>query len=385
MHPWVQLKYYSFHPSVFPRMIGDSSGGFRPGEAVHVYDKNGEYFGMGFLNPGARAPLRMFHHGGGAPAGDILVSRLHAAVALRRDLLKLDARGESYRVIHSDGDGIPGLVVDRYDDVLSVEVTTLGVWHHLPAWLPLLHNLLGTKRAKVNVDPEIARIERIRSGEWQQDDVRMVKFSEHGIRYEVDFTTGHKTGFFCDQRDNRKRLGEWTQGRPMLDLCCYTGGFSLAAKLIGNSPDVTAVDLDEKAIEQAKRNMNLNQTRLNLVHADAFTYTRQMQKNGSTWPVIVLDPPKFVGHRDSFDEGMRKYDDLNALALTLAEPGGLFVSCSCSGLVSAEVFEALVIKAAHRVGKRLQIIERTGAGGDHPMLSNCPESRYLKVIWAIVV
>ena len=394
LSPWVQLKYFTFHPSVYPRMVGETSGSLRPGTTVHVYDKNGDYFGAGFFNPTARVPLRMFYHGTTPVSDTHLPDSVRAAAQLRHGLLGLnnaqsldsaDKATTCFRVVNSDGDGVPGLVVDRYNDTLSVEVTTLGAWQRLPEWLPILHTELGTRRTRVQVDPEIASIERIRLSDLEQEDIRSVKFVEHGIRYEADFSTGHKTGFFCDQRDNRKQLGEWTQGRRVLDLCCYTGGFALAAKLLGNSPEVTAVDLDEKAIAQAKRNMNLNQTRLNLVHADTFTYARQMQKNGTLWPVIVLDPPKFVGRREDTEDGLRKYYDLNALVLTLAEPGALFVTCSCSGLISAEIFEATVIRAAHRVGRRLQILDRTGAGADHPVMSNCPESRYLKVIWAKVV
>ncbi len=380
----MQLKYFTFHPSVYPRMVGGSSPGTRAGGPVHVYDKEGHYFGAGFFNPSARVPLRMFHHGSQPPPADLLEARLREAVALRGDLLGPDA-AEACRLVHSDGDLVPGLVVDRYAEVLSIEVTTLGAWRLLPDWIPLLKEATGAAKARVQVDPEIARIERIPSTPMPGDDVRTAKFSEHGIRYEVDFTKGHKTGFFCDQRDNRRRLGQWTHGRRVLDLCCYTGGFALAAKVLGRSPEVTAVDLDEEAIAQARRNMNLNQTRLQLVHADAFTYLRQMIRNGATWPVVVVDPPKFVFSRDGMDEGLAKYHDLNCLALRVAEPGGLFVTCSCSGQVTAEAFEAVVIKAAHRAGRRLQILDRTGAGPDHPVLSNCPESRYLKVLWAKVI
>ncbi len=243
--PWVQLKYYTFHPSVFPRFLGDNSGSIRSGSTVHVYDRNGDYFGTGFLNHGARVPLRMFHHGSQPPPDEFLTTRLREAIALRKDFLRLDETTEAYRVIHSDGDGLPGLVVDRYADVLSIEVTTLGIWKLLPTWIPEMHNQLGTRRARISVDPDIARMEGIIVRGDEGDPVASVKFQENGIRYEADFRTGHKTGFFCDQRENRKRLGEWTQGRRVLDICSYTGGFALAAKLAGGSPEVTAVDLDE--------------------------------------------------------------------------------------------------------------------------------------------
>ena len=197
----------------------------------------------------------------------------------------------------------------------------------------------------------------------------------------------NKTGFFCDQRDNRRAVVRFAKDARVLDLCCYTGGFSLNAKVMGGAAEVTSVDLDEVALEQAKRNANLNQVRLKFVHADAFAYARQMQQNGEKWDVVVLDPPKFIFTRDAAGnwEGRQKYEDLNLLAISLVKPGGIFVTCSCSGLLSLEDFEAHVIKAAHRQSRRLQFFDRTGPGVDHPVYSNCLESRYLKVLWARVV
>ena len=236
----------------------------------------------------------------------------------------------------------------------------------------------------VNVDPAIARMEQIRVSEIASDQVGTVKGREHGRRYEVNLATGHKTGFFTDQRENRQRLTEWVKGRRVLDLCCDTGGFAGAAGLAGAS-EVTAVDLDEAAIAQARRNGNLNRLRLDLVHADAFSWLRQMIQNGLQWPVVILDPPKLIFRGDGEDgaEGRRKYEDLNSLALQVLEPGGLLVTCSCSGLLPEEEFERLIVRAAHRQGRRLQFLDRTEAGKDHPVMSNCPESRYLKVFWLV--
>jgi len=170
----------------------------------------------------------------------------------------------------------------------------------------------------------------------------------------------------------------------VLDCCCYTGGFALAAKVLGGAEEVTAVDLDEKAIEQAKRNANLNQARIEWVHCDAFSFARQMQRNNTRWPVVVLDPPKFIHSREEELEGRRKYEDLNGMGMNVLEPGGLLVTCSCSGLIDMEGFEQLVARGAQRLGKKLQFLDRTGPGADHPVMANCPESRYLKVIWARV-
>ncbi len=382
--PWVQLKYFTYHPHIYRNMIGATSGNFRAGAIVNVYDKDGRPFGTGFCNLGAKVGLRVFKHGAEFAGEDFCLDALRRAALFRRDWLKLDAVSNAYRVIHADGDGLGGLVVDRYDDTLSVEVTSLAVFQRLPRWLPVLHETLGTKNAVIQVEENIARIEGIDPRLIPAAPVRSVKIHENGVRYNVDFADGHKTGFFCDQRDNRREFAKLCAGKNVLDLCCYTGGFSVSAKLAG-AAEVTGVDLDEKVIVQAKANANLNQVRVNFVHADAFSYARQMIRNGMRRDVVLLDPPKFIDGRDAFETGLKKYNDLNVLGLQLVAPGGLFMTCSCSGLLSAGEFEEIVVKAAHRYGKRLQIFDRTGAGADHPAFSNYPESRYLKVIRARVL
>lgn len=383
--PWVQLKYFSFHPCIYPAMIKAASPDAAPGQWVSVFTRDGQPFGHGLYNPRARVPLRVFHHGAEPVGEDHLTGLLERAVDLRLNLLRLPEQCEAFRVVHSDGDGLSGLVVDRFADVLSLEVHSLGIFQRLPVWLPWLHARLGTRRALVQVEERVAKLEGIVDPHRFSNPVRAVRVVENKVRYEVDFTTGHKTGFFCDQRENRGRLAQLVAGQNVLDLCCYTGGFALAAKVRGGATEVTGVDLDETALAQARRNANLNQTRISWVHVDSFAYARQMQKNSQRWDVVVLDPPKLILSREEAGSGRRKYRDLNQLAVSLVRPGGLWVTCSCSGLLPAEEFEEIVIQAAHRQRRRLQIFERTGAGPDHPVMSNCPESRYLKVLWARVL
>ena len=392
MRPWAQLKFFTFQPAIFPRMLGAVSPDARPGDLVSVYDKAGYKTGAGLYNPRAKIPLRVVTHGAEPIGEEYFEAALRRAVALRREFGRLDEVTDAYRLVNSDGDGLSGLTIDRYADVLFCEVTSLGIFQRLPRWLPLLHELAGTKFCHVYVDHDLGSLEGIKPS-LVKDIVAAappkVRIREHGVRYEVDFIQGHKTGFFCDQRDNRWRFSRLVRGARVLDLCCYTGGFALAAAHLGGAAEVTGVDLDEKAIEQARRNANLNQlspNRMRWVHADAFAYARQMQKNGETWDVVLLDPPKFVLTREpeGSAEGRRKYEDLNQLGASLVRPGGVLVTCSCSGLVSLEDFEGHVIKAAHRLNRRLQIFDRTGPGLDHPVYSNCLESRYLKVLWTRV-
>jgi 23S rRNA (cytosine1962-C5)-methyltransferase len=390
--PWAQLKFVSFQPAIFPRMLGEVSRDAKPGDLVSVYDKFGNRAGLGLYNPRAKMPLRVVCHSAEPMGEDYFEVALRRAVAMRRELFKLDAVTDAYRAVNSDGDGMSGLTVDRYGDVLFCDVYSLGIFQRLPRWLPLLHELLGTKHVRVHVDHDLGSLEGIKPSQMKEVTASapaVVKIREHGVRFEVDFAEGHKTGFFCDQRENRRRFGQLAKGARVLDLCSYTGGFSINAAL-GGATEVTAVDLDEKAVAQGRRNANLNQVsanKLKWVHADAFAYARQMQKNGEQFDLVMCDPPKFVMTREPAGaaEGMRKYADLNTIAAGLVKPGGLFVTCSCSGLVSLETFEECVIRGVHRLDRRLQIFDRTGAGPDHPVYSNCLESRYLKVLWARVV
>lgn len=365
-------------------MIGEVSRDASPGALVQVTGREGTPFGWGLWNPKSRMPLRIVSHSTEPLDESFFDNAIRRAASLRREIFQLDASTDSYRAIHGDADFLPGLVADKFGDVLSVELTNLAAWQRLPRWLPILHECFDTRRLVVATDPDLARIEAIpRTGGATSDPIRTVKIREHGIRYEIDFSSGHKTGFFCDQRDNRRRFGQLANGRRVLDLCCYTGGFAISAALNG-AAEVTAVDLDETAVAMAKRNANVNHTKIKFTHADAFTWLRTMIENGRKWDLVIADPPKFIHGRED-ETGMGKYADLNKLALQLVEPAGLFVTCSCSGQLSADAFERVVITSAHRRNLRLQIFDRTGAGPDHPTLSNYPESRYLKVLWSRVL
>lgn len=382
--PTVHIKSPTFHPSIWPKMIGEVSRDAKSGDLVQVFNRDGDPFGWGLWNPGSNMPLRIVSHSAEDLDESFFEQAIRNAATLRHATMGDLTGTNAYRAIHGDADFLPGLVADKFDDVLSIEITALGAWQRLADWLPILHECFDTKRVVVSIDDELARVERIPSrGGVVSDEVRTVKILEHGIRYEVDFSAGHKTGFFCDQRDNRKKFGTLAQDRTVLDLCCYNGGFSIHAALAG-AADVHAVDLDEGAIAMAKRNANLNQAKIKFTHADAFTWVRTMIENGRTWDIVLADPPKFIHGRED-EKGMGKYADLNKLAVDLVAPGGLLVTCSCSGQLSAEIFERTVITAAHKRNRRLQIFDRTGAGPDHPTLSNYPESRYLKVLWARVL
>lgn len=398
--PRVTLRSVRKHPLLFRKLIGKVDDAARPGDVVSVHTPQGDLLGHGLYNPRAEMTVRMLAFGGPPPEAGFWRAKLEQAVSLRRDLLRLDDTTDAYRVIHAEADGLSGLVVDRYGDALSAEVFSLAMFQRSEALLGQLAAILGTRHTLIQIAPQTHGqegflAEPVRSAELPRD----VVVTESETRFRVRFEDGHKTGFFCDQRENRQRLATYCRDRSVLDLCCYTGGFAISAARLGKARDVTGVDLDEQAIALAKENARLNQVRPGFVHADVFGYMRDMLQNGRQYDVVVLDPPKLIRNRREIDEGTRKHFDLNRLALQLVAPGGLFVTCTCSGLLPEAEFLALVHNAARQAGsgagegsgadrsagRMLQILAKTGAAADHPVSPDCPETEYLKAVWARVL
>jgi len=206
-----------------------------------------------------------------------------------------------------------------------------------------------------------------------------VRITENGVMFDLDLRAGYKTGFFCDQRDNREYVARLCSGRTVLDLCSYTGGFGVYAAKAGAS-EVTCVELDAVASEASKRNANINKVRVDPVCGDAFMYMRQMIENRRRYGVVILDPYKLVASRDDRERGIMKYRDFNRIALSLVEKGGIFVTCSCSGMVPMEEFAWILRGAGHASGRKVQMLRKSGAGADHPVAAEYPESEYLKCI-----
>jgi 23S rRNA (cytosine1962-C5)-methyltransferase len=382
--PTVAVRAAGNHPFIFKKMVIGAVGAARPmdGDLVRVVDRDHLPLGFGLWNGRSQIALRLLTPGTTAPTRDLWVTRIGQAVALRREVLGLDAVTDAYRVLHAEGDGLSGLVVDRFDDVLAVEVFSLGMYQRIGPILDLLAPALGTKHYRVTVDERIALAEDFPGRPVVSPALPpRVTITENGVRFRVHFEGGHKTGFFCDQRDNRLRLAGFCRDRSVLDVCCYTGGFGLYALIEGGARDVTGVDLDEKAIAVARENANANQVRPAFVHADAFGYLRQMGANGQSYGVVVLDPPKLIPSRLDVAPGKRKYFDLNVLAMSVVEPGGLFLTCSCSGLLPLEEFLSLLRAAARRAGRTAQVLAVTGAGPDHPVSLDALQGAYLKAVW----
>ena len=383
----VRLKSASYGAFLYQRMVGQVDGSPADGDIVAVLDKRGEFFGWGFYNSQSQIALRMFSHEGPAPDDATLAARVVRAVELRRRVLRLDESTDAYRLIHAEGDGLSGLVADRFADYVVIELFSLAMFRRMRLIQDAFVDAgLSVRNFVVRADKSVAQQEGFRLGTLPENKPRgEVVITENGVKFQVNLSTGHKTGFFCDQRENRLALTQFTPGASVLDVCCYTGGFSCYAARLGAAADVTAVDLDEAALATAGQNAALNEARIDFHHDDAFDFLRAAGREGRKWDVVVVDPSKFVPRRDQMETGLRKYADLNRLAAGVVAPGGVLLTCSCSGLVDPATFVRTVARATRAAGRELQILRTTSAGPDHPVMADAPESAYLKAVWARVL
>ncbi|MEI8381869.1 MAG: class I SAM-dependent rRNA methyltransferase [Planctomycetota bacterium] len=379
--PKIVAKGAVWHPFLFRRQLGDFDPKAQPGDLVEVVNTSGITQGFGLFNPKAEIAVRLLRTGVNQPDDVWWSERMESAVALRREVLKLDSVTDAYRVIHAEADGLPGLVVDKFGDVLVAECFSLGMYQRAEAILSMLEPICGTRHGVMRPGPNSIDHEGFMAVPTGSEGLPAKStIQEFGTQFRVDFAGGHKTGFYCDQRDNRKKLAEFCAGKSVLDLCCYTGGFAVQAKKLGQAEDVTGVELDESAAALARDNAKLNKIKLNIVQADAFSYMRDMLRNGKKYDVVVLDPPKLIRSRDEIEDGRRKYYDFNRLAMQLVAPDGILLTCSCSGLLDLAEFSKIVC-AAPEFGRRVQVLIKGGAAADHPIATICPESEYLKTMW----
>ncbi len=342
---------------------------------VEVLAATGERLGVALPGSGGGSlALRMVSWRREPWTPAVLRRRLAAAVALRRRL-RLDAT--CYRLVHAEGDGLPGLVVDRYGEHAVVELFE-------PAWEPYLEVMAtylvracGCETVLVRSGFGAPAPPRAVRGELPAAPVRV---REGRVHLVADLVGGQKTGLFLDQRDNRRRLGELAGGCEVLNLFAYTGGFAVAA-LLGGARRVVNVDASAKALALARATYRANSLPVEegeFLHGDAFSLARELVASGARFDLVVVDPPAFVKGKGELARGLAGYRDINLQALRLLRRGGLLFTCSCSALLNEEQFAGAVLAAAMDAGTQLTVVERRGAGPDHPVPLACPEMRHLK-------
>ena len=370
----LKIRVHGRHPWFYRKMIQKPEKPLPAGTPAKVRDREGNLVGTGFYNPRAELALRMFHDGAITDVPSHFLEALRTAVALREDLLALPKVTDAYRIVHAEADGFPGLVLDKLGTAFVAQVASLGMLNQLePLGEWLLQKYPGSKLVLLQ-DKDWAEREGLEK--LPRPPAVRTTVREHGLTYAVEAGTGHKTGFFADQRDNRWLVRQLSKGRSVLDLCCNSGGFAMNA-VLGGAAKVTAADLDEAMVAQTQHNASANKLRLQAIHGDAFDLLRDAEPGAHD--LIVLDPPKWVHHKEELEEGLQRYADLNRLGFQKVDRGGLVVTCSCSGSVSEDSFLRMLRDAAAAARRDARVLYVRGAGADHPVAIECPETRYLKV------
>jgi 23S rRNA (cytosine1962-C5)-methyltransferase len=370
----LQVRVRGRHPWFYRKMVRKPEKPIPAGSVVHVRDKERKLVGSGFYNPRCDLALRIFTGEAITDPAAHFTRALDEALSLREKTLRLQDVTNAYRVVHSEGDGFPGLILDRLGDAFVAQVHVLGTFLQMETLGERLRELHPRCKLVLLQDADSAQregMERIGAPAPVSVEVK-----EHGIRYAVQAGGGHKTGFFADQRDNRMLVRELARGRNVLDLCCNSGGFAMNA-VAGGAKSVRAADLDEEMVAQTIDNAARNSLKMKVEHADAFDLLRDLQPD--VHDLVVLDPPKWVKSKDEIEQGLQRYRDLNRLALQKVKRGGLVVTCSCSGSVDENAFVRMLDEASAQAGRGARVLMLRGAGPDHPVALDCPQTRYLKV------
>ncbi len=362
-------------------MIKEASPGLRKGDEVRVLAADGSPVGRGFYHGRSMIAVRILNSDPERPLDEAFFrERITRAVSLRREIFGLHRSTSAYRVVHSEGDGLSGLVVDRYNETLVIEYFSFAMYARHDLIRRLLLESFPGAQVIWRVDSNLSRLEGIPP--HPPPPVQEVEIQENKMRFLVHPGGGHKTGFFLDQRENRERFASLSRGRKVLDCFCYTGAFGIASRTLGKARRVVGVDLDEEALEVARKNSTLNRAEVEWIQADAFKYLRGQKNAVEPFEAIVLDPSKWAPSRDQIPQARQRYLDLNTTAISAIQRGGLLLSCSCSGLISEEDFISILRASAARAGRELQVFHIGGAAPDHPVSIHCSESRYLKAVFS---
>jgi 23S rRNA (cytosine1962-C5)-methyltransferase len=375
------LKPYRFdHPWIFGRLLAKPDARIPPGTVVDFVQPDGRFAGRGFYNARARVGGRILTANPAETVdGAFFARRIGRAIQWRRELDLLGARAGA-RLVHAEGDGLSGLVVDRFADVLAVQFFAAGMFRAREEIKSAL--LAEFPGARLYWFAE-GRIQKQESFDcWEMEAPPPAVIDEHGVQFHVAVGSKHKTGFFADQRDNRLALAGHCRSRRVLDLCCHTGGFALYAAVRGGAREVVGVDLDDaEALPTARSNAALNQADIRFEAADVYTWLRAAAGRGDRYDVVILDPAKQTRSAEDAAAAIAQYHAMNRLAMDVVAPGGLLLTCSCSGRITEDEFLGAVRRAAKDAGREAQVFRVSGAAPDHPFMANVPEGRYLKAVW----
>jgi len=373
------------HPWLFSGAVASREGDGTDGLAEVVGPK-GSALARGVYSPGSQILARLWTFDGRAVDGPLFRERFSRAWRLREAVMPSDTTG--FRALNSEGDLCPGVLLDVYGDTAVLELLTEGTEKQRAALEEAARGIVGSRRLVVRSSGAERDSGRKRpsprpsprGGEGEED---LSSFLENGLRFFADISAGQKTGFYLDQRENRARLRAIAREKTVLNLFSYSGGFSVAA-LAGGARRAVDVDSSGEALALAREHRRTNglpAPDADLAEEDVFEDLRRRVAAGELWDVVVCDPPAFARKRADVDRAARGYKDINRLAMKLVSPGGWLLTCSCSGLVSADLFQKIVFSASIEAARPFAIASRQGAGPDHPVSLDCPEGEYLKGLW----
>jgi len=371
------------HPWVFSGAVDKLKGKPENGDVVKVLSANNDFLAYGYFNDQSRVAVRLLSWDESEVINEEwYAEKIKRAIQSRTHLLS-NTDTNAYRLIFSEADFLPGLIVDQYADFLSVQILSTGIEKAKPVIIDALVKLLKPKGIFDRSDATARTHEGITAENgllWGETPPAFISVKENGITYHINIAEGQKSGFYCDQRDNRQLLAAYANGKTVLDCFSYSGGFSLNA-LKNGATEVTSVDSSALAIETLKQNIELNQFDGKshvAIQSDVNKQLRAFKEEGKKFDIVVLDPPKYAPSRSALDRAARAYKDLNRLGLLLLESGGLLATFSCSGAVDIETFKQIIAWAALDAGKEVQVIKQFSQPEDHPVRLSFPEGEYLK-------
>jgi 23S rRNA (cytosine1962-C5)-methyltransferase len=376
---------FARHPWLFAGSIDRIDGEPADGDPVAVYAYNGEFIAHGLFNSRSQIRVRLYSWSKDQELGaSFWRERLTRAIDLRRHVLRLDAPRGACRLVFSESDGLSGLVVDQYGPWLVVQLTSLALARRLDTLVEQLVDLCQPRGIYLRTERGIGAAEGLELSDrplWGELPDGPIAIDENGLEFGVDLRTGQKTGFYLDQRDNRRMAAAYAAGRRVLDVFCYSGGFALNAARAG-AREVLGIDVSESAIALAQQNAERNNlSNVRFQTASAFDRMEELAASDSPtdrFGMVILDPPKFARQSRAVEDALRGYLRANLLAVRLLEPGGVLVTCSCSGHVAREDFAAMLGAVAEQSGRDIQILAQLGQPPDHPISASCPETSYLK-------
>jgi len=383
LQPRRARPFYGRHPWVYAGAIAAVEGVPADGDVVDLISHAGQFVARGLYNSRSKIRVRLYTWDADVALDRTFFrSRLEDAIELRR-LLGLEGPRQACRLVFSEGDGLSGCIVDRYDRWLALQFTSLGLAQRREWIVEALVELLQPTGIYQRTERGIGQIEGLEARDellWGEAPPGPIEIEEGGVRFLVNLAEGQKTGFYLDQRDNRQAAAALARGRRVLDAFCYTGGFGLHAARAG-AVSVLGLDQSESALHLARENARLNGfNNLTFLRGDVFDGLNTLAERGERFGMVVLDPPKFARTRNAVEEALRGYRRLQTLALRLLEVHGFLVTCCCSGLITMDMLEDLLAQLAAEEKRVVQILQRRGPAPDHPVSVACPESHYLKCL-----